>query len=285
MNIVTLTTDMGTRDHYIASLKGKLLQVNPDLRIIDISHEVTPFDSREAAYLLKSCFRDFPSGTIHLIGVDSEPVLNFRGADGCFPSILEIEGHYFVCNDNGFFGTLLGTSRYDKFWRITNLFEEGNPFQFPAKNLLTPIVKRLLNGEDPNTFAEKSETFRMAFDHVAVTEINLIKGHVVHLDNYGNVITNIERQLFESVGKGAPFVIYFKNRNYFIDEISNSYNQVPEGEKVAIFNDAGFLEIAINRGAKNSTGGAQQLFGLNNGDIVRIEFTPAGSHERLDSLF
>ena len=95
MQIITLTTDMGTKDHYVAALKATILSKIPDVHIIDISHAVRPFDISEAAYHVRSCYEDFPEGTIHIVGVDSEPVINFGGADGSFPSVLEDSGQYF----------------------------------------------------------------------------------------------------------------------------------------------------------------------------------------------
>ena len=102
MQIITLTTDMGLQDYYVASLKGTILTLNPEAIIVDISHSVKPFNISEAAYYISSCYRNFPKGTVHVIGVDDEPIVNFSGTDGSFPSILKFEGHYFISNDNGF---------------------------------------------------------------------------------------------------------------------------------------------------------------------------------------
>lgn len=285
MNIITLTTDMGLKDHYVASLKGGIYSSMGDVTIVDVSHTIRPFDISEAAYQLNACYQDFPEGTIHIVGVDSEPVINFGGADGSFPSILSIDGHYFISTDNGFFGAFLGERRPDGFWRVDNILSVDNPFRFPAKNLLVPIAEKLIKGEKPDNFAQKSDQYKRAFMHMAITEPNLIKGHIIHIDSYGNVITNINEELFKRMGENIPFVIYFKNKNYFIDNISESYNEVAQGEKVAIFNDSGLLEIAINRGANRSTGGAEELFGLRVNDMIRVEFTPQGSRETLESLF
>ena len=285
MQIITLTTDMGTRDHYVASLKATILAKMPNVQIIDISHSVRPFDISEAAYHVRSCFNDFPKGTVHIIGVDSEPIINFGGADGSFPSVLEESGQYFIANDNGFFGAFLEDKKPEKLWRVDNILSVDNPFRFPAKNLLVPIAEKIVSGISLKSFAEPAIKFKRAFSQAAVSEPNLIKGHIIHFDTYGNVITNISEELFRRMGEKVPFTIYFKNKNYFIDAISESYNEVAQGEKVAIFNDNRLLEIAINRGANNSTGGAQELFGLRINDIIRVEFTPQGSRQTLESLF
>lgn len=285
MQIITLTTDMGLQDHYVASIKGAILSQAPDAKIVDVSHTIKPFNISEAAYYVSSCFRDFPKGTVHIIGVDTEPIVNFGGLDGSFPSILKFEGHYFIANDNGFFGAFLQENQPEEFWRIDDVLSNTKLFRFPTKNMFVPIACKILKGEKLESIASPYPTFKKAFSLTAVVEMNLIKGNVIHIDSYGNLIVNVSRELFERFGKDVPFTIYFRKRDYFIDTISVTYNEVSEGEKVAIFNENGLLEIAINRGANGSGGGAEKLFGVHLGDVVRIEFTPRGSKETLESLF
>ena len=285
MQIITLTTDMGVRDHYVAAIKGAIFRLTPDARIVDVSHTVKPFDIAEAAYYITSCFEDFPEGTVHVVGVDSEPMINFSGSEGSFPSVLVYKGHYFVSNDNGFFGAFLQDEQPDSFYRIDDVLSRQDLFKFPTKNMLVPAACRLLNGEAVDSFASVFPSYKKAFALTAVIETNLIKGNVIHIDNYGNLITNVNQTLFERFGKDTPFTIYYRNRDYHIDEISPTYNAVPSGEKVALFNSNGQLEIAINRGANLSNGGAEKLFGVRIGDIIRIEFTPRGSRNTLESLF
>ena len=285
MKVITLTTDMGLHDHYVASMKGRVLNDSPDCHVIDITHSVRPFDIAEAAFHIRSCYHEFPKGTVHVIGVDAEPIVNFGGSDGSFPAIMEYNGHYFVATDNGFFGAFLGVDVPEKMWRIGDILQKDKVFKFTTKNILLEAACKVLNGNAPDSFAESTTEYKRALTPIAVSEPNLIKGHVIHIDNYGNVITNIDRELFERKGKDVPFVIYLKRREYYIDTISEAYNEVPQGEKVAIFNENNLLEVAINRGARGSSGGAAQLLGMNLNDIVRIEFTPQGSHQNFESLF
>ena len=285
MKVITLTTDMGLNDHYVASLKGSLLKSASDVQVVDIVHTVRPFDISEAAFHVRSCFTDFPEGTVHVIGVDSEPIVNFGGSDGSFPSIMKYQNQYFISCDNGFFGAFLGENHPQGFWRIDDILSNEKLFKFPTKNVLIPAAVKLLNGVQPEEIGSASTEYKSALNPIAVSEANLIKGYVIHVDNYGNAITNINQELFERVGEDTPFVLYFKRKDYFIDVISGAYNEVPQGEKVAVFNENGLLEIAINRGANGSTGGAEQLFGLRINDMIRIEFTPAGSRETIESLF
>ncbi len=285
MKIVTLTTDMGLKDHYVASLKAYLLTSVSDVRIIDITHDVSPFNSGEAAYQVASCLRDFPAGSIHVIGVDSEPSINFGNSGGTFPSIMKYQDQIFISNDNGFFGALIMEEEHQGFYRIDDVLSNKELLKFPTKNILCKAAIELLNGKKIEEIASPQEHFARAFTPAAISETDLIKGHVIHIDNYGNLITNIHQELFDRIGKEVPFTIYFKSKNYFIDSIATTYNEVPQGEKVAIFNENGYLEIAINRAAANGTGGADKLFGLGLNDIIRIEFTPKGSRKTIESLF
>lgn len=276
---------MGLSDHYVASIKGVLYGINPAMRIVDISHTIKPFDVSEASFHVASCYKDFPKGTVHIIGVDTEPIINFSGSDGAFPSVLELDGQFFIANDNGFFGTFLKERRPDNFWRIEDVFASTDLFKFPTKNLYVKIAGRILNGEDINSFGKITDQYRSALNPVATQDPNLIKGYITHIDSFGNAITNIDVDAFKAQGENVPFVIYFKSKENFIDHISISYNEVAQGEKVAVFNENGWLEIAINRGANGSTGGAEKLFGLRKNDMIRVEFTPQGSRTTIDSLF
>ncbi len=276
---------MGLKDHYVASLKGSIYRELPDAVIVDVSHEVRPFRVSEAAFHLSNCYRDFPEGTVHVVGVDSVPVINFGPGNGSFPLIMKHAGQYFISNDNGFFGVFLQDKEHEGIWQIDNIMSKLNAFQFPAKRMLVPAACRILRGENLADFATPVETYRKALSLTAVLEPNLIKGNIVHFDSYGNAITNIHKSLFERYEKDAPFVIHFRREDYKIDEICNSYNEVPEGERVAIFNENGLLEIAINRGANNSSGGAEKLFGLKLDEVIRVEFMPRGSKTTIESLF
>jgi len=285
MGIITLTTDLGLNDHYVASLKGTILRSVTSPNIIDITHDVRPFDVSQAAFQLRSCYKDFPDGTIHVIGVDSEPVINFGDGDGSLPSIMVFENQYFISNDNGFFGVFLQTNKPSSFWRIDDVLSNPSFFKSCTKNMLIPTAIKLLNGVSIEEISSLHNTYRNALSSVAISEPNLIRGHVIYCDSFGNAITNINKELFDRNGANTPFTIRFKRKDYYIDVISPSYNVVPAGEKVALFNESNLLEIAINRGATKTTGGAAQLFGLIEGDVIMVEFTPKGSKNTLNELF
>lgn len=286
MRFITLTTDWGTKDFYVATVKAQILQQCPDALIVDISHEIKPFNVVEAAFQISQAYKSFPEGTVHILGVDSEPIVNFGSDEGAFPSIMEFDGHYFVGNDNGFFGTLLRGRKPAAFVRVDDVLSNPNAFRFPTKNILVPAATKVFKNIPLTDIGSDHHSYKTAFASNPVTEAELIKGVVIHFDSFGNAITNIDRELFEQIGQNAPFILKFKESNdHQIDHISTSYNEVPEGEKVAIFSESGLLTIAINRGANNGAGGAQRLFGLELGSVVRIHFHPAGSKNLINDLF
>jgi len=286
MSIITLTTDMGLSDYYVASLKGRLLSLSPKVQIIDISHFVSPFKITQAAHLLKSCINDFPKDSVHIIGVDAEPLINFgQPEESIYPTIIKHMGQYFLGADNGFFSLLLGNKKAEGMWRLEDVLSRPELMNFPTKNILAPAACKIVDNVPFNTFCSPVESIRKAIPLSPVIDGNILKGAVSYIDHYGNIITNITKKDFLRVGKNIPFVIYFRQKEYYIDTISLGYNEVPAGEKLALFNDSGYLEIAINKGTPENGGGANSLFGLRIGDIIRIEFTPRGSRSTIDSLF
>lgn len=286
MQIITLTTDLGSTDHYVAALKGTILSNAPHVTLVDISHQVTAFSILQASYYVSNCFLDFPEGTIHLIGVNSEPIIHLSQDElSCYPSILKFKGHYFVSTDNGFFSLLTQNESHEGFWRIDDVLSNPNLFKFPSKNLLAPAASKLANQVPISSFATENEAFQRMLRLHPVMEGFQLKGSVLHIDHFGNVITNISKSLFYEFGKNEKFILYFRKKEYSINEISSSYQDVPKGEKVALFNSNNYLEIAINHGSKDRSNGASSLLGIGVNDAVRIEFQPKGSVASLNELF
>jgi len=283
MQIITLTTDNGYQDHYVAAIKGRLLQSLPGAHVVDVSHGIAPFNVTEAAFQLRCCFEDFPSGTIHIVGVDTEPL--FDSDQERYPGILKFKGHYFISNDNGFCGSFLEEDFPEAFFLYTEIRQQPQAWRFTTKNCYIDLALRLANGEALDSFATATRTYKRAFDQKPAIDQLLIRGIVVHIDSFGNLITNITKEDFERFGTDVPFIIKYQRKEYFIDTISSTYNAVSQGERVALFNNSNKLEIAINRGANNGFGGASKLFGMRIGDPVHVEFTPQGSKTNLNSLF
>jgi hypothetical protein len=283
MQIITLTTDNGHQDYYVAAIKARLFQTFPTAHLIDISHSITPFDVRQAAFQLRCCIDEFPTGTIHIVGVDSEP--QFEIGKERLPGILKFKGQYVICNDNGFFGSFLEEDLPDEFYHYTAIQNSPEKWRFTTKNCFIELALRITNNEPLSAFCDAAQNYKRAFNQKPAIDQYLIRGIVIHIDSFGNLITNITKADFERYDKEVPFIIKYQKKEYFIDEISATYNAVSQGERVAIFNNSGRLEIAINRGANDGFGGASKLFGMRIGDPVHVEFTPQGSKENIQSLF
>ncbi|TND09775.1 MAG: hypothetical protein FD123_899 [Bacteroidetes bacterium] len=255
MKVITLTTDFGLRDHYTAAVKGALLRGSPGTPVVDISHLVPPGDILQAAFILRNCFNEFPAGSIHIVAVGSS--LSPR-----YPQIaLFLDGHYFVGCDNGIF-SLLSQNRPSRIVELA--LPADTTATFAAKDIYVPAAARLAAGEEIDTLGPlRSDVYeKMLRRHPP--EDHVIKGTVVYIDAFGNLITDISAAQFRAIGKGRLFSIGLIGDE--ITKIHRDYSDVVEGEKVAFFNSAGMLEIAINQGKASS------LLNLKLHDIVRIEF-------------
>lgn len=285
MQIITLTTDLGFADHYVASLKGQLYGASEALNLVDVSHNIQSFNIAQAAYFVNNIVRDFPDGTIHFLGVDALPQINIGNPESnLYPIVMKLNGHFFVGCDNGIFSLLTDYKKADEIVRIDD-FSSKFALRFPTRYIYVPTILKLVQGIPLSEIGEPIDAVKKVFITQPILETNLIKGSVIHCDKYGNVIVNITEKLFNEVGNGNPFTIYFKNSQYFIENISKNYHEVPTAEKLALFNESGFLEIAINKGVTGNGGGASSLLGLNVGDTIRMEFHPKGSKESINALF
>lgn len=278
---------MGHKDHYTAVLKAFLLKNAPHTHIIDISHEVAPFNIAQAAFLLRNCVDEFPTDTVHIIAVQAEPKIdiNLPSSNDEWPIVMRYRNQYFLAIDNGVLSLIIGDEEPELIYRMTEVMAGPGVMRFPAKNILAKVAVQILEGKSLDKLGEPINKIKKAINLSPATEEYLIRGSVMYIDTYGNLITNISEDLFKTVGKGEPFTIFFRNKEYHVDKIHGSYGEVPAGERVAIFNSSNLLEIAINKGVHGNGGGANSLFGMKLKDIVRIEFTPQGSKKNLNELF
>lgn len=255
MAIITLTTDFGLKDHYVSALKGAILSQLPSANIIDISHDIEKYNLLETSYILKETYPSFPQKTVHIIGVNTE-----LSSSGGFV-LVEHAGHYFIGADNGIFSLLFeeGPAVIREL-----ILEEGQKLSFPTRDIFAKIACQIAQGADINTIGKPKDGLLQRIAFRATSMGDNIRGSYVYIDSYGNVSTNIDRQLFQQVGKGRPFIIELARHS--IERISKEYSDVPEGEVLAIFNASGFLEIAIRNGK------AAGLLSLKISDSITIRF-------------
>ena len=262
--LITLTSDMGLKDYYVAAIKGSIYSQLPDVKIVDISHNIPPFDILHASFVLKNTFKQFPKNTIHIIGVDAEK------NDENNHIIVKNYDQYFIGADNGIF-SLIFDKKPDGIWNI-NIDTEINDYSFPTKDIFVPVACHLARGGLPSVVAKEIQEIKTKQLFRPIIDNSSIKAMVCYIDKYGNLMTNVTMQIFRDVGKNRSFKIFLTRSEYSIQKICSKYNDVPEGERVAIFGSSGFLEIAINKGVRGSGGGASQLFGIKINDIITIEF-------------
>ena len=265
MRIITLTTDMGLKDYYVAAVKGVIMSQLDDVHIVDISHQISPFDIAQASFVLRNCYHEFPKGTIHIIGINP-----FEKGENLH-LLIEYDGHYFIGADNGIF-SLLFSQFPEKIFRL-NIYEETAIQSFPTKNVFAKAACHIARGGTPEIIGTQIQEVKKKQLFRATVEKNVIKGTVIYIDSYGNVITNITPKLFREIQQGRNFKIHLARAAYTISKINKNYNEVSEGEKLALFSSSGYLEIAINKGVEGSGGGANKLFGLKISDTITIEFT------------
>lgn len=268
--IITLISDMGLRDHYVASVKGALLSELPEAQIIDVSHTIAPFDIFQAAFVLKNVYGEFPEGTVHVVGVDPERYISPTDPSQNIDHIaVEHNGYFFIMADNG----LLSLVFEEKPSFIVSIDKfQGVEHSFPLKSVFIRAAALLGKGEPITALGPEKGKIRQAAIYRPKTDSHTLLGVVLYIDSYGNLITNISREEFERAGKGRDFRIMMRDEDYDITSISERYSDAQRGDSLAIFTTGGLLQISINKGVEGSGGGAARLFGMQVTDSVRIEF-------------
>jgi len=263
MPIITLTTDWGHKDHYLAGVKGCLLKAIPDANIIDISHDIPPFDVYQASFILKSSYRNFPANTIHILGVNSESSIETPHI------VLRYDNQYFIGADNGIF-SLMFVENPSKIIEL-NIIQDSDKFTFSTKDVFVKVAQHITDGKNIEElgFIKKSLNKLMSFEPVIENNENgglTIIGKVIYIDRYENAIVNISRELFEKTGKRKNFSISFNSFSNIVTKISKSYGDVSISDMVAIFDSNDYLELSINQGNAGS------LMGLKIDTKVRVTF-------------
>ena len=257
MPVITLTSDWGTKDHYVGAVKGTILRQLPSAVIVDITHDIPPFDLNQAAFIIRNFYKNFPEGSIHILAVNTEASIRHPH------TLIKHEGHWFIGADNGLFSLIFD----DKPELIIDLdvIQDSDYFTFPTRDVFAKVACHIAEGKPAEKLGhvKKEVLQKMAFR--PVIQGDLIKGQVIYVDNYENAFTNITESLFNSATKGRKFAITFRSAKYRITHISKSYQDVPEGEMLALFSSSGHLEIAMNKG------NAASLLGLNTDQAVNVE--------------
>lgn len=259
MAIITLTSDWGTSDHYLAAVKGVIYTRYPEANIVDISHQINPFDLNQAWFVLHNAWHHFPKGTVHIVALNTEASIN------CPHVAIKYKDHYFIGTDNGLFSLLFSNEPPDEIYEI-DIPGDSDYYTFPTRDLFAKTAIHIAKG---GPLFELGDQLDKLFEKVpfkpATTESTII-GKAIYIDRYENIFTNISSSLFKSVGKNRKFIIEFSASRYKLDSICSSYSDAPDAEILGLFSTTGLLEIAINHG------NAASLLGLQVDDTIRIQF-------------
>ena len=275
MVLVTLTTDFGHKDYSISVIKAALLDHVEDVEIIDITHEISPYNPSETAYVLKNAYKAFPKGSIHIIGVESEfTPENIHLA-------MQLEGHFFIGADNGIFSLIKEDIKPEKIVAI-NIHNTVSS-SFPVLDIFVKVAAHIARKGTLEVIGSPISKIKELTNvkPVISQDNNQIIGSVIYVDNYGNVITNITQKVFKEIGKSRPFTIHARTVKF--RQIFTSYSQAidfsqpkeqreEDGKKLALFNAAGHLELAVYKSNPNTVGSASSLFGLNYRDLISVQF-------------
>lgn len=263
--VVTLTTDFGTADHLVASMRGVILKINPEVHIVDITHNVMPYDILDAAVTLSQCYKYYPSRTIHIVVIDPGVGTQRR------PLLVSGDTHYFIAPDNGVLSPI-----YEKEERLTvrhitaeHYFHTPISNTFHGRDIFAPCAAWLAKNGAPSSFgSEITDYVRFAMPKAKING-NMVKGVVMKVDNFGNLVTNISAedvpQLLSSAAQ-CKITIAAKDGAKDISKFVNTYAQGAQGEPIALIGSGGYLEICI---AKSS---AARTLGATRGAEVTIQF-------------
>lgn len=259
--LITLTTDFGTQDGYVAAMKGVMLSATPALRFVDLTHDVAPQDVMEAAFLLKTAAWEFPPGTVHLVVVDPGVGTDRR------PVAIRAGGHYFVGPDNGLFSLLLDGDPIDA--GVTLDPAQVSPDErlsttFHGRDLFAPAAARIAAGGALRDLGPALDELKALHWALPIPDAEGIRGWVVHIDHFGNCITNIPRSLLEERRDGRGVACYVGTG--VVRGLQQTYGNVEKGEPLLVVGSSDVLEIAVN------SGNAATMLNIRKGAPVNLVF-------------
>ncbi len=255
MHIVSITTDFGLQDYYVAELKAHILQCSTAIQLIDVSHSIDSHDIVQAAHFLDNVFRSFPIGSIHLVAV-----YNYYDKNSSF-ILLQREGHYFIGPDNGVFSLIFDDLRSEEAVILNHTEIENKSL---AK-IFSWTVRNIIEGKKIEQIGSKAESINQKMGIKPVVTSSQIRATIIHIDHYENVIINLKRNQFEKIRRGRVFQLYYKQTDP-VTRISEDYADVPITDVMCLFNSAGYMEIGINMGKASS------MLNLNKNETIQINF-------------
>ena len=259
MSIVTLLTDFGTSDYFVGAMKGVILSINPAATIVDITHEIPPQDIETGAFNLLSFYCDFPKGTIHVAVVDPGV-----GSDR-HALVVDCANQFFVGPDNGLFSWICERERNWTATHVTNttFFRKPVSNTFHGRDIFAPVAAALSLGHSVAEFGPSvNEIVHLnSLEPIAINE-NTIEGRIIHIDHFGNCVTNFTRQSLQSRGSATSWRITLKDHE--IDSFRDFFADSTGGEVFTILGSAGFIEICVRNGS------AAKVLNIQRGHSVQL---------------
>ncbi|KPJ57398.1 MAG: hypothetical protein AMJ42_04720 [Deltaproteobacteria bacterium DG_8] len=262
--MIALLTDYGDKDFYVGAMKGVIYSIYPEAMVVDITHQIPPYNIKEGALTLYRAAREFPPGTIFVAVVDPSVGTSRR------PIVsLTLDGKYFVGPDNGIFNVVFQEAGVHKIYQIKNpkwMRQAGVSKTFHGRDIFAPVAAHLAAGQPVEEVGPEIKDYLLLSSRPAKREGNRIRGEVTSIDHYGNVSLNIPRKLFKELGlkRGAELLVHFKNKKVKIKWVI-TFDEVPEGESLLFISSTDFLELAVNRGS------AARKYGLEPGESLILE--------------
>jgi S-adenosylmethionine hydrolase len=241
--VISLTTDFGLSDPYVAEMKAVILNLCPDARIVDISHNVDKFDIRIGAFILTCAAPYFPEGTVHVAVIDPDVGTKRR------PLLIQTKKAFFIGPDNGVLVLAANNQGITHIYEITNpqLMLPKVSSTFHGRDIFAPAAAHLVNGTELKEFGpEIKKITRPNFAEIAQKK-NEIVGEVLHIDSFGNIITNISQEQLESMDMGETANVKIGNAKLKL-KLCKTYSETKEHIPLALIGSHGFLEISMNKG-------------------------------------
>jgi hypothetical protein len=284
--MITLTTDFGTSDGYVAAMKGVMLSIHPEARLVDVTHDIAPQDVMEAAFVLRTTVDYFPDGTVHLVVVDPGVGTERRAV------AVRAGGNWYVGPDNGVFPLVLDDAEPEAILELDRpaSWRSDTPSTtFHGRDIFAPVAAHLDAGRDPEKIGTPVDELRPLRWAMPITDTHSVQGYVAHVDRFGNCITNIRRETLLRTGlddvpkepaqasspgdllSDLPALKGYVG-NAVIRDLDETYGAVAEGDPLLLFGSSGFLEVAVN------AGNAAELLNIRKGDSIKVVFQngPAG---------
>ncbi len=241
-SIITLTTDFGLSDHFVGAMKGVILGIHSSAEIVDISHQISPYNIAEAGFIISQAYCDFPKKTVHVVIVDPGVGTSRR------PILASAAGQYFIAPDNGVLSMIYSREKH-AVRAITNekYFRHPVSDTFHGRDIFAPVAAHIAKGVATERIGKACRDYlRLAFETPVRTGKRIWNGAVLKIDRFGNLITNFHISEFPVI-QTRPFVMQAGGRD--ITRLARTFAEVDPGEAFALIGSSGFIEIAMNQGS------------------------------------